>query len=292
MKRDRRTVFVILVVVALVLASYWYFAIERKHETASPDISITAVNFNLNYSGTFKNYVIPTVGGQNGTPGVSNAFVMNHMCFFTLWLMLSANLSSQWYSSLNSYGYSANDSVILKNMSVSTQGISMPFRYNGEIDSGIVFNPSENAPWPVTFETSDSHYSGQLNLSLSFVSPVTNLVFYTPHAEINYQNGSLPVVYLEGSSITSEQIGEYHESFYNQTVTYSVLLESSNVNFSLTNVSVSSPFLIENSSLNLPIGASESFLGPHELYLDISILMPDQPYPGSLNLVLTVDTNS
>ncbi len=277
MKRIQVVLVIILLSIAVIIPTYGYYRQQTiRQPSTPPKINISKVDFNIVYNGNFTDYVTPSVGTVNGTPYVEDMYELSGRWYIDLEIHIVGNSSNPLCTMLDKDGYHAYDSVVLQSVNVTTRGFAVSEFLNKQGgNTDVIYYPTVNYFAPLTLELTTMSYSGPLSITMSFVSPAQNLVFYYPAAFLYFVNGTNPGVYIQNPSATTGV------AFCNHTVDFQMTLESPLWNFTVSNVSVFAPFKLV-SAMNYTEHAGKTSLSEYTLTLNIDVVMPDYSYTGSL----------
>lgn len=269
----------------------------------TPSVTFTSVNFDVNYEGNQSNFLIPSIGMMTGTEGYNDSEITNvtpykgvdNSWFIWVTLQLQYNSSSRFGDSVLNNGFGPNNSAVLESLHVDTSG----FSYG---KNGISMGDLRSLPMPLVpgyssniqleVQVGTYRYDGPLNFSINVSSPAENIAIYRPSVSVVAASNQSSPVSLDVESYYGESLADNsYVVMGNQSFLQSVGLNSVS-NFTISKVTVNSPFAVSNISYGVATRAETTnstgtyFFGPYILSVEISIMAPTGPFEQDLDITI------
>lgn len=312
MNSSNKKVVAVLVIIALITTiGYGVY----RHNIRSPNVAFTSVNFKVNYQGNHSGYLEPTLYSVRNFTNVS---VNNFSTIYQIykapngqWILyfvfsLGYNSSNPVYQMINSYGYHFNDSVVVDSITTTTPGFSLNSSFENGYSGESFITGNAGRPFPYVpngiytrfintyVQIGTMFYHGPLNITINASSSAKNIVLYHPHFSM-VQEGNF-TTQINMSANFTDGIGLPGNNLYgvsngwNFAGTFGL---TSKFNYSIVNISVSSPFKIPVQNYAKPVirynlGANYTMIPSYFDEVIFNISVPNGPLLTNLNVTVYV----
>ena len=283
----------VAVTVAVIIAGTGLYLFENS----TPKVKITSVSFKVNYIGNNSNYLEPALLDKYTilpTDNISQAYSLNlhksgEKWEFSLIMTLGYNHSNPIFESELTQPLSANNSVVIQSIELSTKAFSLAGNQTGTVVvPPFPYMPTSDSIIVLPFILNSNGFVGPLTLTINAVSPAAVLI---PKLQVNVSQGASPVsnVSLAGNFTidTYSYLSGSHVYLPGQTLDVRGIVLESNSNFTVSGTEVNTPFSISKES-NGSVRKNSSGYFAITLYVDVST--PPYFYKGDVNITISVES--